>query len=214
MADQIKVAIVEDIKHLREGLASLIGGMPGFQVIGSFATMEEALVRVEWEFSPVALIDIQLPGMSGIEGVRRLKALYPHLPILMLTVHDDNDRIVEAISAGAFGYLLKDTPPTRLLEAIRELHGGGAPMSPQIAHKVVTMFQRSVPPKEKEHHLSPREMEVLKLLINGHSYKTAAFTLEVSQDTIRFHIRHIYEKLHVHSKSEAVSKAFQTGILP
>lgn len=138
----------------------------------------------------------QLPGMPGTEGARRLKARYPALQILMLTVHADNDRIFEAICNGASGYLLNDTPPSKLLDAIRELHAGGAPMSPEVARKVVAMFQRVAPPRDQDHQLTARELQT--------SYKTAAGALDLSEDTIRFHIRNIYEKLHVHSKSEAV----------
>ena len=151
--------------------------------------------------------------MSGIEGVRRLKASHPATHILMLTVHDDDHHIFEAICAGASGYLLKDTPPVRLVEAIREVHAGGAPMSPNIARRVVTMFQRIAPPRDSPADLTRRELEVLRLLADGHSYKTAADALSVSLDTLRSHIRNIYDKLHVHSKSEAVLKAFKTGLL-
>jgi DNA-binding NarL/FixJ family response regulator len=213
MLKEIKVAIVEDQQRTREGLATLIGGTPGYRIVGSFASMEEALAKLEREFPDVLLADIRLPGISGIEGVRRLKARYPALQVLMLTVYADDEHIFEAICAGACGYLLKDTPPTKLLEAIRELRDGGAPMSPEIARKVVTMFQKTAPPPSDEQQLSPRELQVLKLLADGHSYKTAAAALSVSEDTIRFHIRNIYEKLHVHSKSEAVLKAFRQGIL-
>jgi DNA-binding NarL/FixJ family response regulator len=213
MSKEIKVAIVEDQKHTREGLATLINGTPGYRIVGKFASMEEALAKLEWEPPDVVLVDIGLPGMSGIEGVRRLKARWPTLLILMLTVYADDEHIFEAICAGACGYLLKDTPPPKLLDAIHELREGGAPMSPDIARKVVTMFQQVIAPKTEEHHLSSRELEVLKLLADGHSYKTAADALSISLDTIRFHIRNIYEKLHVHSKSEAVLKALRSGLL-
>jgi len=145
--------------------------------------------------------------------VRRLGQDRPGLPVVMLTVYADNERIFEAVCGGACGYLLKDTPPTKLLEAIREVHEGGAPLSPDVARKVVTMFQRVAPPRREEHRLSPRELDVLKLFAAGHSYKTAADALSLSEDTIRFHIRKIYDKLHVHSKSEAVLKAFRSGLL-
>ncbi len=213
MTNQIKVAIVEDQRKMREGLAAIINGTPGYRTAGQFGSMEEALARFDWDAPDIALADIGLPGMNGIEGVRRLKSRYPSLQILMLTVYADNEHIFEAICAGASGYLLKDTPPGKLLDAISELHGGGAPMSPEIARKVVQMFQRAAPPRDDSNQLSAREIEVLKLLADGHVYKTAAEVLSVSVDTIRFHIRNIYEKLHVHSKSEAVLKAFRTGIL-
>lgn len=212
----IAVAIVEDQRPLRDGLTRLIGATPGFQVVGSYESMESALASLSARGGPrpdVALLDIQLPGMSGIDGVARLRHTLPAVQVLMLTVFGDDDRVFEAICGGASGYLLKDTPPARLLDAIRELAAGGAPMSPEIARKVVTMFQRVAPPRDTAHDLSPREVQTLRLLADGHSYKTAAAALDISTDTVRFHIRHIYEKLHVHSKSEAVLKAFKAGIL-
>lgn len=213
MIHQINVAIVEDQRQTREGIAALIQGTSGYRMVGSFGSMEDALRRLEQDAPDVLLADIGLPGMSGIEGVRLLKTRYPTLQILMLTVYDDNDHVFEAICAGACGYLLKDTPPARLLEAIRELHDGGAPMSPEIARKAVTMFQKVAPPRQEEHRLSPREVNVLRLLAEGHSYKTAADALSVSVDTVRFHVRNIYQKLHVHSKSEAVLLALRQGIV-
>jgi DNA-binding NarL/FixJ family response regulator len=160
----------------------------------------------------VSLFDIELPGINGIEGVARIRAKHPNAAILMLTVHSDDERVFRAICNGACGYLLKDTAPARLIEAIRELHAGGAPMSPEVARKVVATFSRFAP-KEPTQALSPRESEVLKLLAEGHSYKTAAKALSLSMDTVRFHVRHIYEKLHVHSKSEAVALALRTGLV-
>ncbi|MFO0981433.1 MAG: response regulator transcription factor [Planctomycetota bacterium] len=208
----IKVAIVEDQPQTREGLAILIGSTPGFQTVGVRVDGGRRQ-HVAQDQPAVVLCDIELPGMSGIDGVRELIARCPNVQILMLTVFADNDHVFEAICAGASGYLLKDTPPARLLEAIAELHSGGAPMSPEIARKVVAMFARVAPPSQATHQLSARELEILKLLAEGHSYKTAASELHLSLDTIRFHIRHIYEKLHVHSKSEAVILALRQGIV-
>ncbi len=213
MPSPIRVAIIEDQRRTRECLAAIVGGTPGCTTVGSFGSMEEALAVLERAPPDIALSDIGLPGMSGIEGVRRLKASHPATHILMLTVHDDDTHIFEAICAGATGYLLKDTPPARLVEAIREVHAGGAPMSPNIARRVVAMFQRIAPPRNSPVDLTPRELQVLRLLADGHSYKTAADALDVSLDTLRSHIRNIYDKLHVHSKSEAVLKAFKTGLL-
>jgi DNA-binding NarL/FixJ family response regulator len=209
----IKVVIVEDQPRMREGLATLIDGTPGYRITGKFGSMETAIAGLEAEAPDVLLADIQLPGISGIEGVRQLKSLYPSLQILMLTVYADNDHIFEAICAGACGYLLKDTPPTRLLDSIRELHEGGAPMSPEVARKAIVMFQKVAPPRNEDHRLSPREIDLLQRLAEGHSYKTAADAMSVSVDTVRFHIRNIYEKLHVHSKSEAVIAALKRGIV-
>jgi DNA-binding NarL/FixJ family response regulator len=209
----IRLAIVEDQPQTREGLAMLLRGTEGCRVLGAFGSMEDALAALGSETPDVALLDIELPGMSGIEGVKRLKQRFPSIQILMLTVFADNDHVFEAICAGASGYLLKDTPPERLTEAVRELVAGGAPMSPEIARKVVGMFSRVAPPRKEDHKLSPREVDLLKLLAEGHSYKTAAKALSISIDTVRFHIRNIYDKLHVHSKSEAVILALRQGIV-
>lgn len=214
MNGDVRVAIVEDQRGLRDGLSAMIGGTPGFALVGAFGSMEDALVELEVDPPDILLADIGLPGMSGIEGVKRLKARFPALQIVMLTVYADSDRVFAAICAGACGYLLKDTPPTRLLEALRELREGGAPMSPEIARQVVEMFQKTAPPPATApHRLSSREVEVLKLLAEGHVYKTAAAELDLALDTVRFHVRNIYEKLHVHSKSEAVLVALRQGIL-
>jgi DNA-binding NarL/FixJ family response regulator len=209
----IRVAVIEDQDPMREILAALVARAPDLELAGSFASMEDALATFGDTAVDVVLADIGLPGMSGIEGVRRLKVLQPDAQVLMLTVFADNTNIFEAICAGASGYLLKDTPREKLLASIRELAEGGAPMTAAIARKVVTMFQTAPPAQPGGAALSPRELEVLRLLADGHVYKTAADRLQVSIDTIRYHVRHIYEKLHVHSKSEAVLKAFKQGIL-
>lgn len=213
MPATIRVAIVEDRDELREGLARLIDSSSGFATIGRSASMEDALLKFRHHAPDVLLADIGLPGMSGIEGVRRFRERFPALPVLMLSVYGDDDHVFEAICAGASGYLLKDTPPERLLAAISELVGGGAPMSPEVARKVVTMFTRFAPRSETPTALTARERELLGLLAGGHSYKTAAKELGVAIDTVRFHVRGIYDKLHVHSKSEAVAIALRRGIL-
>jgi DNA-binding NarL/FixJ family response regulator len=212
-AEVIRVAIIEDQKQTREGLAALVDGTAGYRTVGAWSSMEEALARLDRDPPDVVLVDIQLPGMNGIEGVRQLKGRAPAIQILMLTVYTDNESVFEAICAGACGYLLKDTPPTRLLEAIREASAGGAPMSPGIARKVVTMFQSVFLSKTEDVGLTPRELEVLQLLAGGHSYKTAADVSSISLDTVRFHVRNIYAKLHVNSKSDAVLKALRTGLV-
>jgi DNA-binding NarL/FixJ family response regulator len=158
-------------------------------------------------------VDIGLPGMSGIDGVRILHERHPSIQLLMLTVYDDDDRIFRALCAGATGYLLKKTPPARLLDSLREAAGGGAPMSPEVARRVVALFRRYRPRGPAENDLTPHETRILKLLVEGHNYKTAAAELGVSVNTVAFHLKHIYEKLHVHSKSEAVSKALRDGIV-
>lgn len=207
-ADRIDVAIVEDQREIREGLAALIDGTPGFRCTGRFGSMEEALAGIR-QAPHVVLLDIGLPGMSGIEGVRRLRERYPELTALMLSVYEDDDRIFEAMCAGAGGYLLKTTPPARLLESLAEAARGGAPMSPEVARRVIQLFRDIRPPARADYQLTPHETRLLRLLVDGHNYKTAAAELGVSVNTIGFHMRHIYDKLQVHSKSEAVSKALR-----
>ena len=209
----IKAAIVEDQREIREALTALINGTPGYKCAGSFRSMEEALEKVRYELPDVMLCDIGLPGMSGIEGIRILKESHPGLLLLMLTVYDDDERIFDALCAGACGYLLKRTPPVRLLESLREAVTGGAPMSPEVAHRVITLFREIRPPDRSDYELTPHETRLLKLLVEGHNYTTAAAELGVSYNTIKFHMRHIYEKLQVHSKSEAVSKALQNRLV-
>jgi len=211
MPDSIRVVIVEDQRRTREGLAALIGGSAGLEVAGQYRSGEEALSDIEEKMPGVILTDLGLPGMSGTELVGHLRGLLPGVPILVLTVHGEDQPIFDALCAGACGYLLKDVEPARLLAAIREVHGGGAPMSPEIARRVLAMFQKLASPKAGESGLSVRELEVLNLLAEGDSYKTCADRLAVSIDTIRFHVRRIYERLHVHSRSEAVSKAMRRG---
>ena len=209
----ISVIVVEDQARLRSGLGVLIDATETFRTIGAFVSIEEALAAALPSAPAIALVDIGLPGMSGIEGLPHLLQRYPALQVLMLTVQDGDDAVFDAICAGASGYLLKDTPPDRLVGALRELHGGGAPMSPAIARKVLATFRRTTGVVAPEHDLSPRELDVLRLLAEGHSYKTAAVALELSLDTVRTHVRRIYEKLHVHSKSEAVTKAIRQRIV-
>lgn len=209
----IKAALVEDQREIREALTALINGTPGYKCAGSFRSMEEALEKVRYELPDVMLCDIGLPGMSGIEGIRILKESHPGLLLLMLTVYDDDERIFDALCAGACGYLLKRTPPARLLESLREAVTGGAPMSPEVATRVINLFREIRPPDRCDYELTPHETRLLKLLVEGHNYTTAAAELGVSYNTIKFHMRHIYEKLQVHSKSEAVSKALQNRLV-
>jgi DNA-binding NarL/FixJ family response regulator len=213
VATPIRVVLVEDQRRTREGLAKLIDGSPGFQVTGEYGCAEEMLPCLEADSPDVLLIDIGLPGMSGVDLVSRVREVRPDLPILVLTVHGDDEHVFNALCKGACGYLLKDVVPARLLEAIRELRAGGAPMSPEVARRVVLMFQKFAPPGKEESHLTQREMQVLRLLADGHSYKSCADRLFVSVDAVRFHVRQIYERLHVHSKSEAVIKALKSGWL-
>lgn len=209
----IKVAIIEDRREIREGLAMLINGTEGFRCCGSYRSMEEALDKIGREMPDVVLNDIGLPGMSGIEGIAILKERYPNLLLLMLTVYDDDERIFDAMCAGATGYLLKKTPPARLLESLKEAVGGGAPMSPEVARRVIALFREIRPPERADYALTPHETRLLKLFVEGHNYKTAAAELGVSVHTVSFHLRSIYEKLQVHSKSEAVAKALRNRLV-
>src|SRR5262249_42765549 len=174
---------------------------------------EEAIEKISDGLPHVVLTDIGLPGMSGIEAVRLLKEQFPALTLLMLTVYDDDDRVFEALCAGACGYLLKKTPPARLLESLREAVHGGAPMSPEIARRVVELFREIRPPEQSQEQLTAHELRLLKLLVQGYSYKAAAAALGVSINTVCFHIKKIYEKLQLHSKSEAVAKALRSRLI-
>jgi len=208
----IKVAIVEDQRKFRDAVTTLINGTEGFRCSGSYRSMEEALDKIARDLPDVVLMDIGLPGMSGIDGTRRLKERFPQLVLLVHSVYDDDERIFDALCAGASGYLLKKTPPARLLEGLQEAAKGGAPMTPEVASRVIKMFREHRPP-DRSYELSPHELRLLKLLMDGHNYKTAAAELAVTTHTISFHLQKIYEKLHVHSKTEAVAKALQDGLL-
>lgn len=209
----IKAAIVEDQTDIRSGLTVLINGTPGYRCTGSYRSMEEALAGIASNTPDVVLCDIGLPGMSGIEGIRILKERYPTLSLLMLTVYDDDERIFDALCAGASGYLLKRTAPARLLESLREAVSGGAPMSPEVATRVIAVFREIRPPERADYDLTPHESRLLKLLVDGHNYTTAAAELNVSYNTVKFHMRQIYAKLQVHSKSEAVAKAMRERLV-
>jgi DNA-binding NarL/FixJ family response regulator len=209
----IKVAVIEDRSEIRNGLAALINGTEGYSCAGAFRSIEHALAGIGPPLPDIVLVDIGLPGMSGIEGIRLLKERYPNVQFLVLTIYDDDERIFEAVCAGACGYLLKRTAPARLLESLKEVSEGGAPMSPEVARRVIKLFREIRPPKHADYELTPHQIRLLKLFADGHNYKTAAAELGVTVDTIAFHLRHIYEKLQVHSKSEAVAKALRDHII-
>ena len=209
----IKVVIIEDLRDIREGLAALLNGTEGYKCVGKFGSMEEALRNIQRDVPDVVLSDIGLPGMDGIEGVRIIKEQYPEMTILMLSVYTDNDRIFDALCAGAQGYLLKKTPPARIVESLNEAIGGGAPMSPEIARKVITLFRDIRPPERVDYDLTPHETRLLKLLVEGHTKRSAAAEIGVSVNTVSFHLKRVYEKLQVHSKSEAVAKALKNRII-
>jgi DNA-binding NarL/FixJ family response regulator len=202
----INVSIVEDNEQLRGTLARLIGRTEGFACVGQHANAEAALENVPLEKPHVVLMDINLPGMNGVECVRRLKQLLPATQVMMLTAYEDTDNIFNALKAGANGYLLKRTPRAELLEAIRDVQRGGSPMSAHIARKVVQSFQQSPAAAQQTEDLSPREREVLDCLAQGFLYKEISDKLGVSYETVHTYIRRIYEKLQVRTRTEAVAK--------
>ena len=206
--DAINVALVEDSRDEREALAYLIRASPGFACVGAFATGEEAQEKIPRLRPDVVLLDIHLPGLSGIDCLRRLKDRLPSTRFMMLTVFEDHDRIFQSLAAGALGYLVKKAPPAKLLEAIQELHQGGAPMSGQIARQVVAVFQQPAPTADALAALTGREQEIVQRLAQGLIYKEIASHLGISVGTVRTHICRIYEKLHARSRHEAVLKAF------
>ena len=208
-----RVAIVEDQREIREGLKALISGTPDYSCAGAWRSMEEALEQIARDVPDAVLVDIGLPGMPGTEGIRLLKQRYPSLPALVLTVYEDDERIFDALCAGACGYLLKSTPPARLLESLQEAVGGGAPMSSPVARRVVELFRDFRPPEKSDRELTPHEARLLALLVDGHNLKTAAAEIGVSRATVAWHMRNIYEKLQVHSKSEAVAKALRARMI-
>jgi len=209
----INVILYEDNPQLREGLAMLLNGSDGFEVIGTFKNCNNVVSEVEALKPDVILMDIDMPGTNGIEGLKLIRQMNTEVKILMLTVFDDNKNVFEAVRNGANGYLLKKTPPAKLLEYIQEAHTGGAPMSSSIATQVLKMFSQVHSAVNSDYHLSEREKQVLQWLVNGYSYKMIAAEMFISIDTVRSHIKKIYEKLHVNSKSEAVAKAFKDKIV-
>lgn len=200
------MAIVEDDPGTRQSLALLIGGTPGFQCVGVHADAETALAEIPNGRPDVVLMDIQLPGLSGLECVRRLKARLPAVQFIMLTVFEDDERVFDSLAAGATGYLLKRASPAEILEAITEVHHGGSPMTSAIARKVVQAFHRPASAATTAVEVSPREQQILTLLSRGYRYKEIAEQLGIALDTVRSHIRRLYEKLQVTSRTEAVVK--------
>ena len=209
----INVAIIEDHREFRDYLTALISGTEGFKCIGSFRSVEDALPKVNAHVPDVILLDIGLPGMNGIEGIRLMKERHPEVLFLTLTVHDDDERIFNALCAGASGYLLKKTQPAQLVESVKEAANGGAPMSPEVARRVIKLFRDIRPPERADYNLTPHEVRILKLLVEGHNYRTAAAKLGVAPTTINFHLQNIYQKLQVHSKTEAVAKALRNRLI-
>jgi len=202
----ISVSIVEDDSAVRDSLAKLINSSPGYRCVSQHSSAENALREIPKVKPNVTLMDINLPGLNGVECVRRLKPVLPATQIIMLTVYQNVEHIFNALAAGATGYMLKQTPLSELLDAIRDVHGGGSPMSSHIARKIVQSFQQPASVAQKAESLSPREAEVLDLLAKGYLYKEIAETMKITYATVHTHIRHIYEKLHVRSRTEAVAR--------
>ncbi|HXS68931.1 MAG TPA: response regulator transcription factor [Candidatus Polarisedimenticolia bacterium] len=201
----IKISIVEDQHEMRESLVAWLGDAPGLKCVGAHATGEDALKKIPGEKPDVVLMDINLTGMNGIQCVSRLRGILPKTQILMLTTYDEGDMIFESLRAGANGYLLKNMPQTELVAAVQQVHAGGAPMSLQIARKVINHFHH-VKPAEEVGRLTGREQEILKLLAKGYMYKEIADQLSISMSTVRSHVCAVYDKLHVHSRTEAAMK--------
>jgi DNA-binding NarL/FixJ family response regulator len=207
----ISLAIVEDLDEVREGLKQFISLNPEFKVLDTFKTAEEALHDLPKIQPDIVIMDINLPGMSGIECIRQVKKKVPRTQFMMFTVYENDEKVFEALKAGASGYLLKNTGLVQIIESLKELHTGGSPMSSNIARKLVTIFREQQPETEPMEVLSKRENEILQLLSKGLLYKEIADQLSISTGTVRQHIHKIYEKLHVQNRTEAINKAFGKG---
>ncbi len=209
----IKLLIYEDNPQLREGLTMLIDGSEGFSVMASFKNCSNIATEIKMYSPDVVLMDIDMPVVNGLEGLKIIRQISDEVKVIMLTVFDDHQNIFEALKSGANGYILKKTPPAKLLEYIQEAATGGAPMTSSVASQVLKMFSQLNSTSENDYNLTDREKEVLQLLVNGYSYKMIAGEMFIAIDTVRSHIKKIYEKLHVNSKSEAVAKAFRDKIV-
>jgi DNA-binding NarL/FixJ family response regulator len=206
----IKVGIVEDNRTLREGFETLLNRTPGFQCVCTCVTVAEALKKIPKAMPDVVLMDIQLPDATGVECTAKIKELLPAVHIVIVTVYDDSERIFQALRAGACGYLLKRSQPENIINAIQEAHEGGVPMTPEIARKVIGQFRHQTTTAAQVENLSDREKEVLELVMHGLGNKAIADRLGVTVAAVEWHLQHIYEKLHVHSRTEAALK-FRQG---
>ena len=211
--NRIKVIIFDDNDSLRDSVAMLLRESGDFTLVGAYADCLDVTNDIKNTKPDVVIMDIDMPGMNGIEAVKVIRSNFPAVQVLMFTVFDDDEKVFAAIKAGAGGYILKNADPKNLLHAISEVYNGGAPMTPGIARKVLLQFQDMLPDENKDYHLSQREKEVLALLVEGHPYKVIGSKLNITYDTVRAHMKKIYEKLHVNSKSEAVAKAFKDKLL-
>lgn len=207
----LRILLFEDNAALRESLADLLASTPDLRLVAAYPTAEAAERRVRQHEPHLVLLDIDLPNRSGLEALAGLRVEFPKLDVVMLTVFDDNARVFEAIRQGATGYLLKSTPPERLLEALRDAATGGAPMTPSVARQVLALFPKA--PGPTQGHLTTQEQSILKYLVDGFSYKMIAAELQISLDTVRFHIKNLYQKLHVNSATEAVALALKRGMV-
>jgi DNA-binding NarL/FixJ family response regulator len=213
----LRIAIFDDNKNIRESIKMLLDAQTDFAVVGSYSHVLDCIQDIKECKPDVVLMDIEMPGMTGIEGVKTIKKEFPHVQVLMQTVFEDDDRVFDSICAGASGYILKNFLNSKLVDAIKELQFGGSPMSPSIARKVLTKMQSVSnvikPEAAPDYQLTPREKEVLTCLVNGLSYKMIVSELNISYDTVRSHVKKIYEKLHVASLTEVVAKAINQRIV-
>ncbi len=214
MTHEIKVCIFEDNKHLRESLEILLNGTPGYNCVGAYPECRNLAAHLKASQCDIALMDIEMPGMNGIEATKIIKEQLPHIQVLIQTVFSDDDNIFRAICAGASGYILKSTTPSEYIDALKDVHSGGSPMTSGIARKVFELFKNNVHQTSNEvYNLTEKEKIVLQQLITGKSYKMIAHELKISHDTIKTHMKNIYAKLHVHSGPEAVAKALQEKLV-
>jgi len=213
----IRVVIFEDRKLVRDAFEAIVNGTPGLTCTGSFANASDLLHNMKRTRPDVVLMDIEMPGMDGISATKMIHSRFPEIKILIQTVFDDDDKVFNAICAGASGYVMKNTTPAKLVESIIEVYNGGAPISPSIASKVLTLFQKIAPTKnpdeEEDFHLSKREKEILSLMVDGYSFKVIAEKNFIGYETVRTHVKKIYQKLHVASMTEAVVKAIKHGLI-
>jgi DNA-binding NarL/FixJ family response regulator len=210
----IRVIIFEDNKHLRESLYYLVNGTEGFNCAGSYPDCSNLIFNIKRNLPDIVLMDIEMPGMSGIEAVKIIKQNFPSVQVLMQTVFHDDDNIFNAMSAGASGYILKTTSPAGYIEAIKDVYNGGSPMTGSIARRVLELFQKNIiPANHHNYQLTPKEKEILQQLVKGKSFKMIADVLGSTYETVRTHMKNIYAKLHVNSNTEAVSKALQEKIV-